>query len=111
MDEYFSHEEIISLKELGLYNDVKKIIDTLKKERNLHYKVKLKKYRTLADFIQGKKQTNNFLKTQKQMENFVELIKQIEPNKVYGIVKNDNNDILFIYEEMIPKKEIEKLLY
>ena len=45
------------------------------------------------------------------MENFVELLKQIEPNKVYGIVKNDNNDILFIYEEMIPKKEIEKLLY
>ena len=29
------------------------------------------------------------------MENFVELLKQIEPNKVYGIVKNDNNDILF----------------
>ena len=106
-----SEEEIISLKELGLYNDVKKIIDTLKKERNLYYKVKLNKYRTLADFIQGKTQNRHTLKTQKQMENFVELLKQIEPNKVYGIVKNDNNDILFIFEEMIPKKEIEKLLY
>ena len=111
MDEYFSHEEIISLKELGLYNDVKKIIDTLREEKNSHYIVKLKKYKSLIDFSQRKKQNKSTLKTQKQMENFVELLRQIEPNKVYGIVKNDNNDILFIYEEMIPKKEIEKLLY
>ena len=104
MDEYFSHEEIISLKELGLYKDVKKIIDTLRKETS--FKKELKKEK-----ITIKRSARSYGQTMHQMENFFELLKQIEPNKVYGIVKNDNNDILFIYVEMIPKKEIEKLLY
>jgi len=69
-------------------------------------------YKTLKDkdFI-FKSCSRGYGKTTAQMEQFLEYLKQIEKNKIYGICKNENSDIYFILEEMIPKKEIEKLLY
>lgn len=104
MDEYFSHEEIISLKELGLYNDVKKIIDTLRKEKSFKNELKQKKFTI-------KQGTRNYGKTMQQMEQFVDILRNVDSGKIYGIYKTETGDILFIYDEMIPKKDLEKLLY